>query len=86
MQKGVYPYEYMDDVGKKSETSFPEEEDFYSHLNMEEMTDADYVHAKKNKKMKYFEIRHWGEYHDLYVQSNTLLLADVFDNFRDMCL
>ena len=50
MKKGVYPYEYMDDVERKSETSFPEEEDFYNHLNMEEMTDADYVHAKKKKK------------------------------------
>ena len=52
LKKGVYPYEYMDDVERKSEISFPEEEDFYSHLNMEEMTDADYVHAKKKKKLK----------------------------------
>ena len=50
------------------------------------MTDADYVHAKKKKKIKEFKIINWGEYHHLYVQSNTLLLADVFDNFRDMCL
>ena len=41
---------------------------------------------KKKKKIKEFEIRNLGEYHDLYVQSNTLFLADVFDNFRDMCL
>ena len=42
----------QDDVEENSETSFTEEEDFYSHLNMEEMTDADYVHAKKKKKLK----------------------------------
>ena len=84
MQKGVYPYEYMDDWEKFNETSLPEKEDFYSHLNMEDITDADYAHAKR--VCKDFEIKNLGEYHDLYVQSNTLLLADVFENFRNMCL
>ena len=46
LQEGIYRYEYMDDVEKNSETSVPEEEDFYSHLNMEEKIDAGYVHAK----------------------------------------
>ena len=82
--KGVYPYEYMDDWEKFNETSLPEKEDFYSHLNMEDITDADYVHTKR--VCKDFEIKNLGEYHDLYVQSNTLLLADVFENFRIMCL
>ena len=45
--KGVYPYEYMDDWEKFNETSLPEKEDFYSHLNMEDITDADYTHAKR---------------------------------------
>ena len=74
----------MDDWEKFNETSLPEKEDFYSHLNMEDITDADYAHAKI--VCKDFEIKNLGEYHDLYVQSNTLLLADVFENFRNMCL
>ena len=74
----------MDDWEKFNETSLPGKEDFYSHLNMEDITDADYAHAKR--VCKDFEIKHLGEYHDLYVQSDTLLLADVFENFRNMCL
>ena len=73
----------MDDWEKFNETSSLEKEDFYSHLNMEDITDADYVHAKK--VCKDFEIKNLGEY-DLYVQSDTLLLADVLENFRNMCL
>ena len=51
---------------------------------MEDITDADYVHTKK--VCKNFQIKNVGKYHDLYVQSDTLLLADVLKNFRDMCL
>ena len=72
--KGVYPYEYMGDWEK-----FNEKEDFYSYLNMEDITYADYVYA--NRACKDFEIKNSGEYHDLFVQSDTLLLADVFENF-----
>ena len=82
--KGIYLYEYMDDWEKFNETSLPVKEDFYSHLNMEDITDADYAHAKT--VCKDFEIKNLGEYRDLYVQSDTLLLADVFENFRNMCL
>ena len=57
---------------------------FYSHLNLENITDADYMHAKR--VCKDFEIKHLGECHDLHVQSNTLLLVDLFENFRNMCL
>ena len=57
---------------------------FYSHLNIEDTTDADYTHAKGVSKN--FEIKNLGEYHDLNIQSNTLLLADAFENFRNMCL
>ena len=74
----------MDDWEKFNETSLPEIEDFYSHLNMEDITDADYAHAKR--VCKDFEIKKIGEYHDLYVQSDTLLLADVFENLRNMCI
>ena len=51
---------------------------------MEDITDADYGHAKR--VCKDFEIKNLEEYHNLYVQSDTLLLADVFQNFRNMCL
>ena len=63
---------------------YRKKEDFCSHLNMEDITDADYLHAKR--VFKNVEIKNLGKYHDLYVQSDTLLLADVFENFRNMCL
>ena len=75
---------YMDDWEKFYETSLPEREDFYSHLNMKDITDADQAHAKS--VCKNFEIKNLGEYHDLYVQSHISLLTDVFENFRNMCL
>ena len=55
---------------------------FYSQFSMEDITDADYAHAKRVSKDS--EIKYLREYHDLYVQSDTLLLADVFKNFRIM--
>ena len=60
MRKGVYPYEYMGDWKKFNETSLPEEKDFYSHLNTEGITDADYAHSKR--ACKDFEIKNWREY------------------------
>ena len=84
LQRDVYPYEYMNDWEKFNETSLPEKEDFYRHLPMEYITDADYAYAKR--VYKDFEIKNLIEYHDLCVQSDTLLLVDVFENFRNMCL
>ena len=84
LRKGVYPYEYADTWERFSEISLPSKEDFYSNLNMEDISDIDYRHA--NNVFKVFKLENLGDYHDLYVQSNTLLLADVFNNFRDMCL
>ena len=84
LRKGVNPYEYMDDWEKFNETALPEKEEFYSNLNLGDVTDADYMHEKR--VCKDFEIKHLGEYHDLYLKSDTLLLADVFENFRKMCL
>ena len=72
LQKGVYPYEYMDDWEKFNETSLPEEEDFYSHLNIEDINDAHYAHAKQ--ACEDFEIKNLWQYHDLHAYSNTLLL------------
>ena len=70
-------------IGKNSMKHL-KKKDFYSHLNMEDITDTDYARAKI--VCKGFEIKNLGKYHDLYVQSDTLLLADVFENFRNMCL
>ena len=84
LRKGVYPYEYMDNWERFNETLLSNKEAFYSNLNMEDITDTDYTHA--NKVFKEFKIKHLGEYHDLYVQRDTLLLADVFKNFRNMCI
>ena len=72
----------MDDWKKFNEKCLPEKEDFYSHLNMKEYTDADYAHAKQ--VCKDFEIKKLGEYHDLHVQNDILLLADVFENFKNV--
>ena len=83
LRKGVYPYEYMDDWEKFSEISLPEKEGFYSHLNMEDIT-AYYTHARRIYKD--FEIKNLGEYHDLHVQIHTFVLAQVYDNFRNMCI
>ena len=77
-------YEYTDDWGKFNETSWPEKKIFYSHLNMEDITDADYAHAKR--VCKGFKIENLVDYHDFYVQIDTLLLVDIFKNFRNMCL
>ena len=84
LQKDVYLYEYIDDWEKFNNTSLNEKEDFHCHLNMEDITDADYMQAKRI--CKDFELKNLGEYHDLFAQSDTLLLADVFENFRNMSL
>ena len=84
LRKGVYPYEYMDSWKKFNETSLPSKEDFYNNLNMENIDDIDYRHG--NNVFKRFELENLGDYHDLYVQKDTLLLADVFKDFRDMCI
>ena len=67
-----------------NETTLPEKEESYSNLNMEGITDADYMHAKI--VCKDFEIKNLGQYYDLYLKSDTLLLANVFENFRKICL
>ena len=74
----------MDDWEKFNGTSLPEKEDFYSHSNVEDIADADYTHAKR--VCKDFNRKNLGEYRDFYVQNDTLLLADVFENFQKMCL
>ena len=83
-RKGVYPYDYMDSFQRFSEKSLPAIEDFYSILNDTNISDSDYSHAKR--VWNAFQIRDLGEYHDLYLRTDVLLLADVFENFRTICL
>ena len=84
LRKVVYPDEYMDDWEKLNETTLLEKEEFYNNLNVEDITDADYMHGKR--VCKDFEIKNLGEYYDLYLKSDTLSLVGVFENFRKMCL
>ena len=84
MRKGFYANEYMDDWEKFNKTSLLEKKFLTVFLNMEDITDAGYTHAKRI--CKDFEMKKVCKYHDLYVQSDTLLLADVFNNFQNMCL
>ena len=84
LRKVVHPYEYMDSWERFDETSLPDKEAFYSSLSMEDITDIDHRHAKT--VFKSLNDKNLGGYHDLYVQSDTLLLADVFENFRNKCI
>ena len=84
LRKCIYPYEYMEDWSRFDEEQLPSKGDFNSGLNMEEISVIDYRHDEK--VLNKFNIKNLGEYHDLYVQSNTLLLADVFEDFRDKCI
>ena len=82
--KGVYPYDYMDSFQKFSQTQLPKRDDFYSLLTDEEISESEYAHAQK--VWERFEIENMGQYHDLYLKSDVLLLADVFENFREQYL
>ena len=75
LRKGVYPYKYMDSWEKFNETSLPAKKYFYSELTLEDIADKNYKHAQKVFKEYCTDM---GDYHDLYVQTDTLLLADVF--------
>ena len=74
----------MDNWERFNETSLPSKESFYRNLNMANIDDIDY--RLGNNVFKIFNLKNLGEYHDLYVQSDTLLLADIFENFRNKCL
>ena len=83
VRKGVYPYDYVDSFDKFNE-KLPPKEEFYSILNDEHISDEGYEHAQH--VWNTFSLKNMGEYHDLYLASDILLLADVFENFRKTCL
>ena len=83
-QKGVYPYDYMDSFDRFDEQTLPAKKEFYSIMNDQHILDEDYNHAQN--VWKTFKLRNMGEYHDLYLKSDVLLLADIFENFRKTCL
>ena len=83
-QKGFYPYEYMDSEEKFNDTKIPPREAFYSKLSGRGITEKDYKHA--GNVWNSFKMKTFKEYHELYNITDVLLLADVFENFRDLCL
>ena len=84
LQKGMYPYDYMNCFEKFDQTELPTKEQFYSILNDQHVTNGEYDNARK--VWKTFNIKTMGEYHDLFLTSDVLLLADVFKSFRKTCL
>ena len=83
LRKGVYPYEYVDSFDRFEETSLPPKSAFYSSLMDDHISLEDYQHAQNVWEI--FDMQNLGDYHDLYLQSDVLLLADVFENFREVC-
>ena len=83
-QKGFYPYEYMDSEEKFNDTKLPPREAFYSKLSGKGITEKDYKHA--GDVWNSFKMKTFKKYHELYNITDVLLLADVFENFRDLCL
>ena len=83
LKKQIYPYEYMDSFERFHEQQLPEKEKFYSSLSGSGITDEEYAHAKK--VWETFGCQNLGDYHNLYVYTDTVLLADVFENFRKVC-
>ena len=83
-RKGVYRYDYVSSMEKLSETQLPPKEEFYSKLNDEGISDDDYQHAIN--VWNTFQCKTIRDYHNLYLKSDVLLLADVFENFRKTCL
>ena len=84
LRKGVYPYGYMDNWNRFNENVLPSKDNFYSNLHMENIFDKDYQHAKNVWNI--FNMSNLGDYHDLYVHSDTLLLSDLFEECRKTCI
>ena len=84
IRKGVYPYEYMDSWDKFEEKQLPSKDEFYSKLNMSGISEKDHSHACK--VWNEFGLKNMGDYHDLYLETDVLLLANIFESFRKVCL
>ena len=84
LKKGVYPYEYMKTFEQFEETKLPPIEDFYSSLSESGISEAEYLHAQN--VWDKFNLKTMGEYHDLYLKTDVLLLTDVFENFRNVAM
>ena len=83
-RKGVYPYEYVNSWDRFNETQLPPKDAFYSNLNMSSISKDDYQHAQR--VWEEFGIHNLGDYHDLYLRTDVVLLANVYEAFRDTCL
>ncbi|XP_061187991.1 uncharacterized protein LOC133196056 [Saccostrea echinata] len=83
-RKGVYPYRYMNSFKRFQESTLPPQRAFYNDLDGKTVSDKDYVHAQWVWDV--FQIKNLGQYHDLYMETDVHLLADVFENFRSLCL
>ena len=83
-QKGVYPYEYIDSFEWFQELQLPPKDAFYSSLTEEDISEIDYTHAQR--VFNHFDMTDLGDYHNFYLLTDMLLLADVLENFRDVCL
>ena len=82
-RKGVYPYEFMVNFEKFKKQSLPKKTSFFSRLKQEKISEEDFLHAQK--VWKEFELKNMGDYHDLYLKTDVLLLSDVMENFRKLC-
>ena len=82
--KRVYPYDHMSSWDQFEDIKLPPIESFYSSLNMSKISESDYKHAQR--VWEEFRLRNIGDYHDLYLRTDVVLLANVFEAFRDICL
>ena len=83
-RKGVFPYDWFDGFGKLQVSSLPPKDEFYSILYDTDISDDDYQHA--GNVWETFGMRKFRDYHDLYLKTDVILLADVFENFRGVCM
>ena len=83
-RKGVFPYDYVSSFEKLNESNLPSKDDFFSSLYQSHISNEDYQHAKK--VWQKFHIQDLGQYSDLYMKTDVILLAEVFENFRNNCL
>jgi hypothetical protein len=83
-KKGIFPYEYMDDISKLNAKKLPSKDEFYSTLYESGVSGEDYERAQK--VWNHFGMKRMKDYHDLYLETDVLLLADIFESFRKTCL